>query len=600
MNLRFKLFAAFFSLIILPLFLLGVAAFFIISDTIEKKYAQQSELTLKAVSQSVNFMFREMNKVTDSTIATSALQQLLRNEGYGGGDLTDINYLQLNAIQRNFRDLLINHPSVSYSLLYRLKEERAVTIYYKDNYTPLPFDEFKQLPLYREVVNLAGLPKWIGPYEYPQLTGSDLIFTQIRMAKDIDTLKDRGVLLVQVKSSGLDNIFRTFRYSRGKHDTRFYIVNGGGLILFDSSGSDRGRWLSDLTGAKTSLGSKYENVRRMFNGKDSILSSIGLGLEDWRLVSVASWDSLSGEVTRIMWWLIGILSVCVLSALLFILVFVNRIAKSIIRIVRLMRRVENGDLNVREPEYGRDELFLLSRGFNRQVEKVGELLEQVKRQQEQKNRAELRVLQAQIKPHFMFNTLESINALAVQNKGTEIGQIVRRLGSILRISIQDKEEIGIRQEIEHLCSYLDIQKYRFEDLFDYEIDVPEELMDRAIMKLTLQPLVENSIQHGFEGIEYPGRVRVRAEAAGADTVFWIEDNGLGMGNETLAKFQYMFSEERPAAFEAPPLGERRGLGVRSVADRLRIQYGRRYGLYICSEPGGGTVIKCTIPNYIPE
>ncbi|AJY76912.1 cache domain-containing sensor histidine kinase [Paenibacillus beijingensis] len=600
MNLRFKLFAAFFSLIILPLFLLGVASYFIISDTIEKKYAQQTELTLKAVSQSVNFMFREMNKVTDNTVATSALQQLLHMKGYGRGDLTEINYLQLNEIQRNFRDLLINHPSVSYSLLYRLNEKRAMPIYYKDNFTAMPFDKFKRLKLYEEVVKLAGLPKWIGPYEYPQLTGRELSFNQIRMVKDVNTLSDMGVLLVQVKSTGLDDIFRTFRYNRGKHDTRFYIVNGSGLIMFDSTGADKGRNLSDLTEGTTSLGDTYGNVRRIFNGQDSILSSIGLGLEDWRLVSVASWDSLSGEVIRIMRWLVGIVVVCVLSALLFILVFVNRIAKSIIWIVRQMRRVESGDLTVRVQENGRDELFLLSRGFNRQVEKVGELLEQVKRQRDQKNRAELRVLQAQIKPHFLFNTLESINALAVQNKGMAVSQIVRRLGSILRISIQDKEEISVRQEIEHLRSYLDIQKYRFEDLFNYEIDVPEELMDRAILKLTLQPLVENSIQHGFEGIDYTGCVRIRAESAGNDTVFWIEDNGLGIERGTLAKFQYMFSEEQQIAFAAPPLSERRGLGVRSVADRLRIQYGRRYGLFICSEPGGGTVIKCTIPNYFPE
>ncbi|MFD0717166.1 sensor histidine kinase [Paenibacillus sp. GCM10027626] len=595
MNLRFKLFGAFFLLIIVPLFLIGVSAYMFISDTLEQKYRQQSELTLKALSQTVNFMFQEMNKVTDNTVATFALQQLLQQNRYLHDDLNEINYLQLNEIQRNFRDLLINHPSVSYSLLYRLDADRAVPIYYKDSFPNLPFAEFKQLKIYEEVVNMKGLPKWIGPYEYPQLTGTEQSFTQIRMVKDINTLEDKGVLLVQIKSSALEAIFRTFLYNREKHDTRFFIVNDAGTVMFDSLGTDNGKTLEELAD-ETADEMKYASSRRIFHGQESMISSIGLGQSNWRLVSVASWDSLSGEVTQYIRWIVLLVAASTLFALLFNLFFVNRIVKSIIRIVRQMRRVEGGDLNVRVPEQGQDELFLLTRGFNRQVEKVGELLEQVKRERDQKNRAELRVLQAQIKPHFLFNTLESINALAVQNKGQMISHLVRRLGNILRISIQDREEICIREEIEHLHSYLFIQKSRFGELFDYQIDVPHSLMEKSIPKLTLQPLVENSIQHGFEDIEFKGQIKISAEEVGNDIVFWIEDNGMGIAQERLATFQYMYAEDQ-VILETPAVGERRGLGIRSVADRIRIQYGKAYGLIICSAEDSGTCIKCTIPNY---
>ncbi|MGV2788377.1 sensor histidine kinase, partial [Clostridium perfringens] len=130
---------------------------------------------------------------------------------------------------------------------------------------------------------------------------------------------------------------------------------------------------------------------------------------------------------------------------------------------------------------------------------INNLFAQIKKEQRQKTDAEMRVLQAQIKPHFLFNTLVSINVLAVQNEGRKVSEMVYRLASILRISIQEKEEITLDEEIKHLQSYLEIQKFRFEELFEYEIDVPKELMHSRILKLTLQPLGENSIQHGFEG-----------------------------------------------------------------------------------------------------
>ncbi|WP_339206624.1 sensor histidine kinase [Paenibacillus sp. FSL K6-3182] len=601
MNLRLKLFAAFCLLIIIPLILLGVSSYYIISKTIEQKYSEQSELTLRALSQTVSFLYQEMDKVTDNTISNAALQNIIHESGKKEDGDTSLNhYLQLKDLQTSFRDLLINHPSVSYSLLYVMNDQSSIP--YMDSFEWLTIDKLQGLPLYKEVLALSGRPKWIGPYEYEELTGQRQVFTQIRTVKDVNTLNDIGVLFVQMKGSELESVFRTFRNSQRGKETRFFIVNGNGIIMFDSSLKDQSRLFIEFTTINSSSGEDYAMTRHAFDGQDSLVTSIGLDRENWRLIAVTSWDSLSGEITRYVNWLIAITLLCALSALLFNLVFVNRITKSISRIVRQMRRVEDGDLSVRAEERGNDELFLLARGFNNQVAKVGDLLVQVKREQHRKTRAELRVLQAQIKPHFLFNTLESINALALQNRGKTVSQMVQRLGSILRISIQDKEEITIREELEHLRSYLDIQKLRFGDLFEFNLEMPETYLQYGILKLTLQPLVENCIQHGFEGIEYPGIIRVHAGEENGNLIIWIEDNGLGIRDEVLSKFQYMspdddFLHNMPKARE---LTERRGLGVRNVADRLRIHYGSYYGVMICSELKQGTIMKCIIPKKMPR
>ena len=418
MSLRFKLFGAFLVLIIVPLVVLAVALYTLVTDLIEEKHSRQTELTLRALSQSVGFVFREMNQVTDSTIASDAIQDVL-NDAYGE-EVEDIDYLNLNEVQQKFRELLVYHPSVSYALMYALDDGRIYRIFTKERFQAMPYERFVGTRLHKQVLERDGLPLWVGPYEYPELTGSEPVFTQIRVVKDIDTLQNKGILLVQIKHSGLESVFRYFRYRQNQLATRFFIVNGNGLVLYDSGGALNGKELSELAERPLEPGEGYRSVRSRFDGQDSVISSIGLGIENWRLVSVTSWHALSSEVLLYSRWVAAILLLCLVSALLFIRLFANRVARAIVQTVQVMGRVERGDLTARLPLQGNDETSLLARGFNRLVNRLAELLEEVKRQQERKTRAELQALQAQIKPHFLFNALESINALAVQNEGQKV------------------------------------------------------------------------------------------------------------------------------------------------------------------------------------
>ncbi|MDB5054637.1 MAG: histidine kinase, partial [Bacilli bacterium] len=338
-----------------------------------------------------------------------------------------------------------------------------------------------------------------------------------------------------------------------------------------------------------------------FNHVKSIMSFyplelVDLGASGWIVVSIVPWHIVGGQMQTMMAVIAAIFLIILIFALIFNFVFVNRIISFILRIVNSMKKVERGDLSTRVSVQTNDETSTLARGFNSLVARIDELLVEGKLQQNRQNRAELMLLQAQIKPHFLFNTLESINILAIQNQGAKVSEMVYRLGNMMRISIYHKEEIMIRLELEHLQSYLEIQKFRFEDSFQYEIQIPEMLLDYYILKLTLQPFVENSIQHGFEGIEYMGLIRIYAQEEDDNIAIYIEDNGIGLTNEQLASFQYSL-ELNPSYQNDVINGERRGLGLRNVADRIRIEYGSRYGIYICSQENLGTTIKCIIPKY---
>ncbi|MCL6604234.1 MAG: sensor histidine kinase [Paenibacillus sp.] len=613
MNLRYKLFTAFLGLIIIPLFILGMIMFFVTYNSIEKKYSQQSEYSLKAISYSISSVFKDMNNVTDNGIATSVFHMALSAEDPSKQDLTDAEQLSLNASQRNFRSLLYNHPSISYAFLYNFNgkgSSEIVSLFNKENFRTLPYDKFKESELYQEVMALNGVPKWVAPHENPELTGTEPVFTQIRLVKELSFFQNIGILVVQIKNWEFESIFRNLKIGDSSQKVSFMLVNDKGMILFDPDRELDGQMFQSFTTKRElSFAKGFQSYKTQFDGERSIVSMYHFKDYPWSLVSVTSWDSLSREVTVFARWFVFVIFICFLAALIFNLFFMNRITGGIAVIVRFMRRVEDGDLSSRVEEKGNDELTLLAKGFNDLMDKINNLFNRIQLEQRRKNQAEMRVLQAQIKPHFLFNTLESINVLAVQNEGRKVSEMVYRLASILRISIQDRDEITLEEEIKHLRNYLDIQKFRFEDVFDYEIHIPEELNGCGILKLTLQPLVENSIQHGFEGINYKGKLIVTGWEERGNLILRIEDNGIGMTSSQLSMFQYMISESARNTDQINGLNEaedphgssvhleRRGLGVRSVADRIRIEYGLRYGIFICSSQNCGTIIQCVIPKY---
>ncbi|MCP1421885.1 sensor histidine kinase YesM [Paenibacillus xylanexedens] len=608
MNLRMKLALAFLLLIIVPMCALGIGMFLVTSHTIEKKYNQQAEYALQAISYNIENVFQQINNVTDNGIATSVFQMALNAKDPTKQDLGTGNQLSLNASQRNFRSLLYNYPFISYAFLYDLRSSennQIVSIFTKENFQALPFQQFKVHPLFNEIQQLNGVPKWLAPLEYPELTGIEPVFTQIRLVKELSYFQNIGVLVVQIKKGEIDRIFRHLQISDSAQDTSFLLINEEGLIVYDPAGIYNGENMQNFGAESGRYGPGFSSVRTVFDGKESIISQYHLKNYNWSLVSVTSWEALSAETNAFAGWSVIIILLCLLAAMIFNLFFMNRITGNIAVLVRFMRRVDDGDFNARVEGKGFDEMQLLAQGFNELLDRIGGLFRRVRAEQEQKAQAELRVLQAQIKPHFLFNTLESINGLALRGEGRKVSEMVTRLGNMLRISIQDQEEIPLGEEIRHLQSYLEIQQYRFSDLFTYEIDIPPHLYSSILLKLTLQPLVENSIQHGFEGITYPGVLRISAYAERGHLVLCVEDNGIGIPQEMLARFEYM-AEDPPedmlaeGAESLSSITERRGLGLRSVADRIRIQYGAGYGIFICSAPGYGTVIRCIIPLYEQE
>ncbi|UFJ39542.1 sensor histidine kinase [Brevibacillus humidisoli] len=590
-NIRQRLLIAFITFIIIPLILLGSVTFWLSQNLIEKSYGEHAEVTMKAISRNIYYLFNELNNISNAGITNPVIQRHLLTS-FDGEKAND--QIVKNQAEWEMANLFFRYPAVTFVALYKM--DGTVYKTFRNPNEVIPFQRVLEKPIMQQVREQNGRPVWIGPFEFRELTGNKVLFTQIRLVKDMEDFEDKAFFFMQVHVSELERIFQGFG-ANGKQSNRYMLVNQDGLVLFDAAQHLNGQNLHYFVEETFHLTPEYQSFKARVDGEESLMSIYKLPVDDWYLVSAASWESLTYESVLLAKWVGGILLLCLVAALLFNMLFVNRIARSIIQIVQLMKQVEWGDLNVRAEVNGQDETSRLSSGFNSLVVTIRRLLEQVKREQERKKKAELMLLQAQINPHFLFNTLESINVLAVQNEGQKVSQMIYRLGNILRISISGEEHVPIQTEIAHLKSYLEIQAYRFEELFDYQINIPESLMEYKVLKLTLQPLVENSIQHGFEQMTAGGQLTITAREEADRLIFFIQDNGSGIADEVLATFVYEQAPKIPAAQAAGRKKERWGLGVQNVADRLRIQYGRAYGIHICSYPGEGTTIKCTIPKY---
>jgi len=259
--------------------------------------------------------------------------------------------------------------------------------------------------------------------------------------------------------------------------------------------------------------------------------------------------------------------------------------------------IAKNDLQVLITSDNVDEITGLGMSFNIMIGKIKELLDSKINEQENLKKAELRALQAQIHPHFLYNTLDTIVWMAEAGKTSQVIDIVRALSSFFRITLsKGKDWIPIRQEIEHVRSYLTIQKIRYRDILDYCIEVDEEILDGTILKLTLQPLVENALYHGIKNKRNGGTITVRAVRKDENLIHLeVQDDGVGFTPYKLAQLQAALNDDNSRI----TLKES-GFGLENVHKRIKLYYGKQYGVKIESQYQGGTRVTVAIPLQVQD
>jgi two-component system sensor histidine kinase YesM len=334
---------------------------------------------------------------------------------------------------------------------------------------------------------------------------------------------------------------------------------------------------------------------RQINGADYQIIAQASQYTGWKTIGVFPLNEIMGQVSTIRYYSLIIAGVTVLVALVVSLFFTGSIARPVIELRSLMKEAEEGNLAVRFEGSKEDEIGYLGKSFNTMLEEIQKLIDMVYKEQQSKREAELRTLHEQIKPHFLYNTLDTIQWMAQEHHAEDIVQVVSALTTLFRIGIsRGREMIPVRDELEHVRSYLVIQKARYEDKFDYSLCAEEALLPFMVVKLTLQPLVENAIYHGIKERRGPGAISIEVVKRDGMLVFRVADNGVGMSAEKLADLRAQLQKARGES------SQRGGYGVSNVNERIQLSFGTRYGLRFESAPGRGTTVEILHPLVAAE
>ncbi|EOS33336.1 hypothetical protein C807_00167 [Lachnospiraceae bacterium 28-4] len=321
--------------------------------------------------------------------------------------------------------------------------------------------------------------------------------------------------------------------------------------------------------------------------KNVIYSIRSLDNCDWRIVGVSYIDELvTVKVRGAMQILLVMIAFVLVTVFLSSFLLTHMISHPIQSLVKAMKDFEaDAEEFSYQPVHGSKEMIALSDSFGHMVGRIQDLMEKVRREEITLRKTELKALQAQINPHFLYNTLDAIGWMCEEERSKDAVEMVNALARLFRISISKGHElIPVGKEVEHARSYLMIQNFRYKNQFTYSFDIEEECLPYLCNKITLQPIIENAIYHGINRMVDEGEIRIRIYGEGDDIVFSVSDNGVGMSKEQCGSI-----------LKSEP-GDQTGIGIKNVNDRIKIYFGEEYGITIESEPDEGTCVSIRMPK----
>jgi two-component system sensor histidine kinase YesM len=427
--------------------------------------------------------------------------------------------------------------------------------------------------------DLKGKDSWYFDTVFVQ--GKEVnVISMIRDIRDIHHIdRSLGVMKINLLENSIRELYRT----RGQDQSLFYLIDRDKIVLSALSDDEPGRKL----GAFSPPPDMDRQAEGYFNanvdGRDYLGVFYRMDAQDWYIIELTPYERISqpGELIKQVTYYSIAASLAVCFG--FILFFGSRVLEPLKQLRILMKHVEREQFQEMKVR-GNDEIALLTRSFNRMSQRLNELINEVHVSRIKQKEAELKALEEQINPHFLYNTLDLIYWMSRMEKAFETASMVSALSRLFRIGLNRGSRFTtVGKEIEHIHYYILIQQKRYEEVIEFSVEVEPETLDCKVTKMVLQPVVENAIRHGIEPKGTSGRIDIRVFRDGDDLVYRVRDDGIGAD---AAAIQALLDQ---------PAADHRGLGLKNIHDRLKLNYGARYGVTFDSVPGEGTTVTIRQP-----
>ena len=560
------------SFIIIISLIIFMAMFQNFRQTLKKQYGESEKQSVDVIGNNIDYILNDVENMSNSIISNQDLIESIKI-----GDIDQLSdrlynyYISSNIIEGIYMITPAGLQHVGTELQ----------------------DGVKSFPRY-ELDDTSGEIVWFPTTEMKVkiLSGSMVkrYFSMGRKIIDIYSLRELGFIIIEVDESLLTETFTNVQ----EENSRIIICDIKGNIIASSD--------DDFTPVDVKNSSYFKNMLKdsgpnyisyIDHGKKYVAIYSSFNYDKWYVVKTVPEAILYAEINRLqLYSMIGGI-ICLIIVFFVAFIYTRKITKPIELMMHQMKQVEAGNLNVRVESNVYNELDNLSEGFNQMVNQVKNLMEDIVAVEHNKNELELEVLHAQINPHFLYNTLNTIRWMAKIKGEDSIAEALVALVRLLRVSIRfGNNMISLKEEIEYIENYILIQRLRFNQLFEVYYDIKEEHKSLNIPKLILQPIVENSLIYGIdeaEKREEPIVIRIFTRNRKDHIEIVVEDNGSGIQKEVLENI--LKQEQNMDRFSK--------VGLNNVNQRLKLYLGDAYGLQILSSVGVGTTVIISVPGNIP-
>lgn len=577
---RFKIIALLLVISILPSIGFGSLINTAVNKVIEKQTTGHTLQLLGQANQSLESYIENMQDISYIISFNPEINTFLQD----GENLGANNQYQIRQFLQGFTTV---NPEIAGILVINSEGKYISNELYAQNFQSVTDEEW-----YRKAVENNGIFKIIGHpanrsfkthVNYP----NSEIVSGARAILDPGTQSVIGVILIDLKLRVISEIIDDIRLGKSGY---LMVIDDEGEVIYSPQQS-----LVDkiqLSWFEKGSGSFLKKV----NGKNMQFIYRKSPFANLTTIGVFSTNESVMEARQINFYVITFLFIVCAFGIGASYYLSYSMSRPINQLNAFMNQVESGDLSIRYKGDRADEIGMLGRSFNKMLEQISKLISLIEIQERQKRDAELQTLQSQIKPHFLYNTLDTINWMARKKEALDVAEVVESLSQLFRIGIsKGNDMIPLEKEIEHIYSYLKIQKARYKDKLNYSISIDSKLSNLSVVKLILQPIVENAIYHGIKERRGPGHISIIGEESNGNLVLHVKDDGVGIPEERLAILNENLSTNFDSLEETKRMTTNIGYGVMNVQARIKLTYGEPYGINIDSIRGKGTTVKILLP-----
>jgi two-component system sensor histidine kinase YesM len=581
--LRAKFMILFFILITVPFIFSGILTYRKYSSDVELSASMYTKKIVEQMNVTLDGYMNEMERLTTAPLYDNEVLDILKAH-----DLP----IQRNSYQSTDEQLKMNLFISSLSFgkneiqsilvfandgsLFNNREEGILTHWLTDTESDAWMKDVR-----REDGVITIIPPH-RPNYYKLLPSSDVV-SIARVIRATFTNKPIGIIKIDLKPAAFEMILSTVNIGK---DSKIYISDKHQNVLYPSLRDGSRSYIDQVI---------YENENNF------IVSSVQSSKTGITVTQQIPVEELLKDAKQLTSYTVLISIISLFVAYFMAVVSADRLVKPLLHLQSKMKMVQKGSLKERAIVASQDEIGQLSQVFNLMIEEIERLVKEVFVTKLSQRQAELSVLQSQMNPHFLYNTLESINMLAIQGKNSDVSIVTTSLGRLLRYTIDKQDRpVFLQDEIQFVEAFLNIQSLRFGDLIRSRILVDSSFQQSLVPKLILQPLVENAIEHNQQHVK-PLTISIKATLYGDDLVLSVHDDGVGIVPERLLLIQRSLNAMKLMTIEKQGFGSKqKGVALRNVHQRLRLLYGEEYGMEISSTVGQGTTILIRMPFHWGE